>query len=413
MNFLNGLMDQAQLAPAYRLVVHVIVLLGLLALAFCVVLVVHHGVTSTRRRRRTLRVEQATPLLASSIGTGEKLRAAIIESRRKHGDWATSVVLREARREIRGERADQISVALVEMGEVTRLRGLLRSRQDWRRVQAARELGQCGGDEARDALVEASRDPSHEVRRAAREGLLADGRPESVEVAIASYRADETPGASWRRSFHARLAMVAPDKLAGSLARGELSGIEEKLALEALGEARYAEAVPLARARLSHADPEIRATAARVVGKLGDRGTTAELRQLLSDEHWYVRAAAAKAFESVEVDDATFRALRAGLSDETWWVRANAAHALAQRGDRGVETLLDAVQGEDAFSRDVGLAALGHAMMVPAARRHLELALRRLPADSPALPLRRLLDAVPPGQVGSSPRPYPADGARP
>jgi len=412
MNFLNGLMDQAQLAPAYRLVVHIIVVLGLIALAFCVLLVVHHGITSTRRRRRALRVERATPLLASSIGTGAKLQAAIIESRREHGDWATSVVLREARREIRGERADQVSVALTEMGEVARLRRLLGSRQDWRRVQAARELGQCGGDEARDALAEASRDPVHEVRRAAREGLLADGRRESIEVAVASYRADDTPGTSWRRSFHARLAMVAPETLAASLANGELSGSEEKLALEALGEARYAQALPLARARLAHADPEIRATAARVVGKLGDRGSTAELRRLLSDDEWYVRAAAAKAFEMVEVDDATFRALRERLSDQVWWVRANAAHALAQRGERGVESLLDAVQGTDAFSRDIGLAALGHAMMVPASRRHLELSLRRLPPDSPALPLRRLLDTVPQG-LPASPRPYPADGARP
>ena len=412
MNFLNGLMDHAQLAPAYRLVVHIIVVLGLIALAFCVLLVVHHGITSTRRRRRTLRVERATPLLASSIGTGAKLKAAIVESRREHGDWATSVVLREARREIRGEQADQISVALTEMGEVTRLRGLLRSRQDWRRVQAARELGQCGGDEARDALAEASRDPVPQVRRAAREGLLADGRKESVETAIASYKADDTPGMSWRRSFHARLAMVAPETLAASLANGELSGSEEKLALEALGEARYAQALPLARARLAHAEPEIRATAARVVGKLGDRGSSADLTRLLSDEEWYVRAAAAKAFESVEVDDATFRALRERLADEAWWVRANAAHALAQRGERGVETLLDAVQGQDAFSRDVGLAALGHAMMVPASRRHLELSLRRLPPDSPALPLRRLLDTVPQG-LPDSPRPYPADGARP
>ena len=412
MNFLNGLMDQAQLAPAYRLVVHVIFALGLVALAFCVLLVVHHGITSTRRRRRSLRVERATPLLASSIGTGAKLKAAIVESRREHGDWATSVVLREARREIRGEQADQISVALTEMGEVTRLRGLLRSRQDWRRVQAARELGQCGGDEARDALAEASRDPVHEVRRAAREGLLADGRKESVEAAIASYKADDTSGLSWRRSFHARLAMVAPETLAASLANGELSGSEEKLALEALGEARYAQALPLARARLAHAEPEIRATAARVVGKLGDRGSSADLTRLLSDEQWYVRAAAAKAFESVEVDDATFRALRERLADEAWWVRANAAHALAQRGERGVESLLDAVQGEDAFSRDIGLAALGHAMMVPASRRHLELSLRRLPPDSPALPLRRLLDTVPQG-LPDSPRPYPADGARP
>ena len=132
------------------------------------------------------------------------------------------------------------------------------------------------------------------------------------------------------------------------------------------------------------------------------------LVRLLGDPEWFVRAAAAKAFDSLKADQPAINALRQCMADETWWVRINAAHALAQQGDTGVETLMDAVDGTDAFSRDAGLAALGHAMMAPATRRRLEGTLSRLPDESPAAPLRRLLETVQPG-----PRAVPREGTRP
>jgi HEAT repeat protein len=407
MSFLDTLIDQAQLAPAYRAVILFILTLGAIALALCAALVAHHGFTSTRRRRRTALMQRATPFLAAHLATGEKLRAGVVESRRTFGDWATAIVLREARRELRGERAAQITAALAEIGEVARLRRALQSRQEWRRVQVVRELGQCGGDEARDALLEATRDKAPEVRRAARVGLLADGRPPSIKAAIASYREDAPSGTTWRRSFYAQLAGASSADLRALLESGTLDREEEKLALEALGEARVPEALPLARERLTAPEPEIRATAARVVGKLADSASMPALSRLLSDSEWFVRAAAAKAFDSLPVDDASFKALGQCLSDQAWWVRTNAAHALAQQGDRGVETLLNAVEGTDAFSRDAGLAALGHAMMAPAARRRLQSTLSRLPDDSSAAPLRQLLESVP-----SGPLPVEPAGAR-
>jgi HEAT repeat protein len=399
-------MDQAQLAPAYRVVVLIILALGMAALAFCVILVAHHGVTSVRRRRRAVLVQRATPFLAAHVATGQQLRMVVAEARRRYGDWATAIVLREARRELRGGRADRLTAALLDMGEVARLIRLLHSHQHWRRPQAAHELGQCGGDEARDALLEATTDRAPVVRRAARDGLLADGRPSSIKAAIVSYLEDAPSGTTWRRSFYARLAAVSPEDLRSLLASGALGRQEEKLALEALGEARVAEALPLARERLADADPELRATAGRVVGKLADQASMPALTGLLRDPEWFVRAAAAKAFAGLDADDEALRGLHATLSDETWWVRVNAAHALAQQGDRGLETLLAAVDGDDPFSRDAGLAALGQAVMTPAARKRFEGSLLRLPADSPVAPLRRLLESV-----GSQPAPAGTGGA--
>src|SRR5687768_17221744 len=213
MNFFSDLWRQAHLAPAFQAIVITALALGVIASIACLALVLHHGGSSMRRRRRGRLVDQAMPFLAPRIATGDRLKEAVAESRQEYGDWATAIVLREARREIRGERAQELSNALVEMGEVERLTRLARSRQDWRRAQAVRELGQCGGSAAQASLLEATKDKSPEVRRAARDGLIFDGRPESIQAAIQSYLADAPSGTAFKRSFYARLAAASAEDL--------------------------------------------------------------------------------------------------------------------------------------------------------------------------------------------------------
>jgi hypothetical protein len=395
MTFLQSLWSQAHLAPAFKAIILCVLVLGSLAAVACLILLIHHTHTSTRRRRRGLLVERATLFLAPHIASGESLRGAVEESRRRHGDWATSIVLRESRGRVSPERAAQLSSMLLETGEVDRLTRLARSRQDWRRAQAVRELGQCGGDGPLAVLMEATHDTSPEVRRGAREGLLCDRRPTSVKAAIRAYLEDGRIGTAFKRSFYARLAATAGDELRHLLRVGSLSQDEEKLALEAMGDSRNADVLPMARERLTAPDPELRATAARVVGKLGDQESMPVLAQLLEDTEWYVRAAAAKAFASLPQEAQSQRRLAALLEDEVWWVRANAAHALAQHGDEGMDTLLAAIGGPDNYSRDAALAALGLAIVTPGARQRLQERLGSTGESPNAAPLYRLLEAVP------------------
>lgn len=394
MSGLDTLWSQAHLAAAFRLIVVVVLALVALITVFCLGLVVHHSFSSQRRNRRGRLVRQATADLAAHIGAVEPLSAAVRSARRRYGDWATAVVLREARGELRGERAVELSAVLLEMGEVQRLRQAARSRSEWKRAQAVRELGQCGGDEARAELIAAAQDSSPDVRRAAMDGLLSDGRPESVQAAMQTFLRDAPTRTTWKRSFYAHLASAAAKELRGLLASGALSGNEEKLGLEALGDARDPEAVPLARERLSARDPELRATAARVVGKLDDAASGPKLVSLLRDSEWFVRAAAARAFESLRADPAALSALGESLADEIWWVRANATRALAQQGKAGAEALLAAADGLDLFSRDAALAALGQVRMVPADKSHFDRILTRI--AGPGIP-SPLMEAPPQG----------------
>ena len=187
-----------------------------------------------------------------------------------------------------------------------------------------------------------------------------------------SFLKDAPTRTTWKRSFYEHLASAAARELRGLLASGALTGDEEKLGLEALGDARDPEAAPLARERLFAPDPEIRATAARVVGKLADASSGPELVSLLRDSEWFVRAAAARAFESLKADGEAIAALGESLADENWWVRSNATRALASQGEPGAEALLAAAVGLDVFSRDAALAALSRFPLVPAAKSRFD-----------------------------------------
>jgi HEAT repeat protein len=397
MTFLESLRRQAHLAPAFETVALCVMVLATLAALTCIILITHHAYTSARRRRRTRLVQRAAHFLAPRIASGEAIPQAAADSRRQHGDWATSIVLREARGRVTPARAAELSSALDEMGEVARLTKLAGSSQGWRRSKAVRELGQCGGDGARLVLLDAARDTSPEVRRGAREGLLSDRRPESVKAAIRAYLGDPGIGIASKRSFYSQLASTAGDDLRDLLRAGTLDRAEVKLALEAMGDARNADVLPVARELLASPDPEIRATAARVVGKMGDQGSADGLEPLLDDGEWYVRAAAARAFESIRSGAESRRRLAGRLHDDVWWVRANAAHALAQQGDGGVDALLEAVEGRDEYSRDAALAALGLAVVTPRARQRLQDRLDRHQETASAAPLHRLLEAIPAG----------------
>ncbi|MET0555277.1 MAG: HEAT repeat domain-containing protein [Vicinamibacteria bacterium] len=397
MNFFQALLGEARVAPAFEAVVVAVVVLAATATLACCLLLVHHAFTSVRRSHRRRLVESATRMLAPHIASAGPIADAAVSCRSRYGDWATSIVLREARGRAGEARAADLSTALGRMGEVARLTRLARSRQDWRRSKAVRELGQCGGDAAREVLLEAVRDRSPEVRRGAREGLLRDPRAGSVTAAIHAYLEDDGMGIAAKRTFYSQLARTRGEELRDLLRGGTLDRHEEKLALEAMGDVRDAGVGAVAHLRLSAPDPETRATAARVVGKLGDPRSAHALEPLLGDGAWYVRAAAAKAFDSMRPSPQSQRLLAGLLDDDFWWVRANAARALARQGDGGVDTLLAAVDGEDAYSRDAALAALGVAVLDRSARERLQERLARVTAKAHAAPLLRLLESVPEG----------------
>jgi HEAT repeat protein len=156
-----------------------------------------------------------------------------------------------------------------------------------------------------------------------------------------------------------------------------------KQALEALGYQRDRASAPSALSFVDSADPELRASAVRVLGLVAPAEHWPQVLARLADEVWFVRACAARALAGAGPASAVEEGLGRALQDQYWWVRVNAARALARRGEAGVRELLGALSGPDRYAHDAALSAL-------ATRDALELVagpLRAVVAASPKDPL--------------------------
>jgi len=365
-------------AEAMFLVATFVVLVSMVVATLSVIVLMHHLWSDRVRRTNRERFEGAATFLAPYLVTiDSNLEDMVDVARKRFSDRAVGLVLRRARFDLKGPVSYRISNSLVTIGAVDELIRESGSRRDWKRVAAARGLGECGGEKARAVLMDlAINDPIGEVRRAAREGLLAEHAPESTKVAVDSFLRDLPRRAGWRRSFYARLAAVSAPDLLHLIQSGQLESSEEKLALEALGDAGAVDALPLAIGHCHAKQPELRATGIRVVGKLGGEAELPLVIRALEDDAWFVRAAAARSIEwmlgsrLIELHDRgmlveSTTLLGRCLGDSSWWVRANAARALSRSGREGVQVLFEAAEAHDRYARDSALAALAMANLTP------------------------------------------------
>lgn len=106
-----------------------------------------------------------------------------------------------------------------------------------------------------------------------------------------------------------------------------------------------------------HADPEVRARAARGLATMPTDQVVLVLERLTRDDAWQVRLQAVKALGRIATPS-RLGALRAGLHDQAHWVRLRAGGALARLGDQGRQILTAASTGEDAGARDVARLVL-------------------------------------------------------
>lgn len=354
-----------------------VVLLFVVVVFLSIIVVVHHLVTERQRRLNRLRFESAALTLAPClVSLDRKLEREVPAARLRSGDRAVALVLRKVRYDLKGELADRASAILNEIGEVSRLLHEAKSRRDWRRLAAVRALGECGGARACKALMHAAaHDQSDEVRGAAREGLLQNGTEQAVRAAVESFLESPALRAGARHSFYIRLAAASEVEMAALVRSGRLPGAELKLALEAIGDVGRRSAIGLAKEHLMSADAEMRASAIRVIGKIGGEREMRMAIHALDDNEWYVRAAAARALEwllsltpsgaDAPMRESARQRLRKHLTDPSWWVRANSARALAAAGEEGVELLRHAGESHDEPARDAARAVLAMLRTLP------------------------------------------------
>lgn len=145
---------------------------------------------------------------------------------------------------------------------------------------------------------------------------------------------------------------------------------EVEAALERLG----TKLAPALRALLRHEDASVRAQAAGLLGKVGDKGAQEPLRAALGDEEEEVRRRAAEALGLLG-DSGARDALVKLLGDSSWLVRSHAAQALGRLGDKGavsplVKLLQDSYPWVQASAAQ-SLGRLGDAGAVSPMVKHL------------------------------------------
>ena len=97
---------------------------------------------------------------------------------------------------------------------------------------------------------------------------------------------------------------------------------------------------------------DVKINALNAIGKINDVVSIKIVFNALSDSNWEIKAVAANIVGNMALKGASSRLIPL-LSDKNWYVRKNAANALVKMGKLGIYTLLNYMNQEDRYARDM------------------------------------------------------------
>lgn len=312
------------------------------------------------RRAATLRKELEPRILEYVNGKGERLGPQLGHLGGFERSVAEEILLDNARF-LKGTARSRITAACEELGLVQDRIAQLRHPRWWKRAEAAEKLASMKSPKAAPELIVLMHDEVPDVRmRAARALGQLDTRT-SIKPLVEAMQDPNRWSALRIADILAGMGTDAADELVENF--NTLPIKARVAAVDCLGRAKSLRAPGLLLRLLTDPDRNIRARAAHSLGLIGDPNFTPDLLKSLSDAEWPVRAMAAKALGKLARPEAVEPLARV-LKDKEWWVRINAAEGLRSMGDKGLSALVGALSSEDRYARHAAVATLEGAGVV-------------------------------------------------
>lgn len=249
----------------------------------------------------------------------------------------------EMMRGVTGTMREQLVALLDKVIDQERMvRGLKTSAAEDRAKIAAR-LFWATSPKVHEALREAMNDPYSQVVLAAINSLISAGQPLSLIDIVPKL---ETRGMLGHRAVRDVFRKLAPSNMSALLAlMDDKDPAVVVLAIDALARMPSSAASRrLAQIVNEHPVVDVRATAVRTIGLMGERALDGAILKALSDPAWEVKGQAAIAAGRMRLTDAA-PLLERLARDSNWWLQLRSAQALARLGEAGV-TILESLRAD-------------------------------------------------------------------
>jgi HEAT repeat protein len=350
-------------APAYSLLLLIVVAMAALVALLFVLLLAQRGLASLasghiRRREAALR-----PLLFEALERADAVHALRRALRPFDRAVLRTILLRLAL-DLRGDESRAIADLYRDLGLLDAELDALESWRARRRAAAAANLATLRMPRIQRRLIRALDDPDRTVRVALIRAIGEIGdRRALVKLVRRLGERSPTVVRQVEQVLIERGREVVPEIVAYAERSRTLRG--RRAAVEVLGLLRAPLAADLLLELVRHPDRELRIRAVKAAAAIGDPRFLDPFHACLADPAWAVRCQAAKGLGSLG-SATSVPLLRTALGDAHWWVRFYAAVALAELGETGHAALQAAVADPEPTVRDMARYLVERGPVLPA-----------------------------------------------